>query len=190
MSENPPTETGPLENVAAEIERHVGATGWDQPPQIFALVDTAELLRAQPGLTGEVGGETTAVPAGSLTPVEQEPLPDAPLDETLGRIAWPEGVRGCALVHEIVVLPPGAEEEMPADADAAEYAARHPDRREARLAVAVLRDGTRASVVRVRGNAGTGGMDRPDGMDDTEDSVLTAPDIAPNLAEALLATLR
>lgn len=178
MSENQSTASGPLENVAAEVERHVGSTGWDQPPQIFALVDTAELLRAQPGLAENVNGGAATLLDGTLTPVEQEPLPDAPLDETLGRIAWPDGVRGCALVHEIVVLPPGAEEEMPADADATEYAAGHPDRREARLAVAVLRDGSRASVVRLRGDA------------EEEDSVLTAPDIAPNLAEALLATLR
>lgn len=178
MSDIPPAPTAPLENIAAEVERHVGSAGWDQPPQIFALVDTAELLRTQPGLADSVGVGAGVVPDGSLTPVEQEPLPDAPLDETLGRIAWPEGVRGCALVHEIVVLPPGAEEAMPADADAAEYAANHPDRREARLSVAVLRDGSRASVVRLRG----------DGQED--DSVLTAPDLAPNLAEALLATLR
>ncbi|HEY9472301.1 MAG TPA: PPA1309 family protein, partial [Mycobacteriales bacterium] len=122
MSEIPPVSAAPLENIAAEVERHVGSTGWDQPPQIFALVDTAELLRTQPGLADSVGAGIDVMPDGSLTPVEQEPLPDAPLDETLGRIAWPEGVRGCALVHEIVVLPPGAEEAMPADADAAEYA--------------------------------------------------------------------
>lgn len=178
MTENSPSTPGPLENVAAEVERHVGTAGWDQPPQLFALVDTAELLQAQPGLASTVGIITDTVPDGSLTPVEQEPLPDAPLDETLGRIAWPDGVRGCALVHEIVVLPPGAEDSMPEDTDTAEYAARHPDRREARLAVAVLRDGARASIVRLRG------------ADGAQDDLLTAPDIAPNLAEALLATLR
>lgn len=174
-----PSTSAPLENVAAEVERHVDTTGWDQPPQIFALVDTAELLRAQPGLADSVGGGSPdAVPDGALTPVEQDPLPDAPLDETLGRIAWPDGVRGCALVHEILVLPPGAEDGMPDGADATQYAAEHPERREARLAVAVLRDGSRASVVRLRGE------------DSEDDSVLTAPDIAPNLAEALLSTLR
>jgi hypothetical protein len=178
MTDNTPTTSGPLENVAVEVERHVSASGWDQPPQIFALVDTAELLRAQPDLADAVGVTAETVADDSLTPVEQDPLPDAPLDETLGRIAWPEAVRGCALVHEIVVLPPEAEDAMPEDADAAEYAARHPDRREARLAVAVLRDGTRASVVRLRGTDGE------------EDALLTAPDVAPNLADALLATLR
>lgn len=178
MTENPPVTPGPLENVAAEVERHVSTSGWDQPPQIFALVDTVELLRAQPGLADTVGVAAEAVPEDSLTPVEQEPLPDAPLDETLGRIAWPDTVRGCALVHEIIVLPPEAEDAMPEGVDAAEYAAQHPDRREARLAVAVLRDGSRASVVRLRGTDGE------------EDALLAAPDVAPNLADALLATLR
>lgn len=178
MTENTPAAPDSLENVAVEVERHVSESGWDQPPQIFALVDTAELLRAQPGLADTVGVTADLVTDDSLTPVEQDPLPDAPLDETLGRIAWPEAVRGCALVHEIVVLPPEAEDAMPADVDAAEYAAQHPDRREARLAVAVLRDGSRASVVRLRG------------VDGEEDSLLTAPDVAPNLSDALLATLR
>jgi hypothetical protein len=54
---------------------------------------------------------------------------------------------------------------------------RHPERREARLAVAVLRDGSRACAVRLRA-AG-----------EEDDAVLVGDDLVPNLAEALLETL-
>lgn len=178
MSETWYSNDSTLQNAVTEIERHVGTSGWDQPPQIFALVDTGELLRAQPELATAVGMAVDEVPDGALTPVQQDPLPDTPLDETLSHIAWSDEVRGCALVHEVVVLPPGAQESLPEDTDVADYAASHPDRREARLAVGVLRDGSRASVVRLRGAA------------EEEDSVLSTPDLAPNLADALLSTLR
>ena len=73
------------------------------------------------------------------------------------------------------MVPPAAEGEI-ADGDAT-AAAGHPDRREARLVVAVLRDGSSAAVLRLRG------------ADGGEDDLLTGPSIAPNLVEALLATL-
>ena len=64
---------------------------------------------------------------------------------------------------------------MPRHADVVDWASDHPERREARLAVAVLRDGSRACTVRLRG---------PD-----EDELLVGPDLAPALADALAATL-
>jgi hypothetical protein len=104
------------------------------------------------------------------------------VDETLSGIAWPDEVLGCALVHEVLVLPPTAEQTTPADeADALTWAATHPDRRDVRMVVGVLRDGTRASALRVRAD----GAD-PAAVDD----VLVAPDLAPNLADTLLETLR
>jgi hypothetical protein len=168
---------GPLTDAMVEVERHVAATGWDQPPQIFALVLTDELIRAEPDFAQHVGLPLESVPEGALTPIEQEPLPDGPLDDALAHIMWPAEVRGCCLVHEVVLLPPEAEADMPAEADALEYAAGHPDRREARVAVAVLRDGSRATAVRFRG------------PDESEDELLVGDDLAPNLSEALLATL-
>lgn len=170
----PPT---PLATALAEVERHADAAGWDRPPQLFALVQTAELLAREPALA-ERAGLAAEVPAGLYTPVEQEALPEGPLDEALGRIMWPVGVVGCALVHEVLVLPPQAEAARPALADPGEYARLHPDRREVRLAVAVLADGTSASAVRLRSEAGT------------DDDLLFGPDLAPNLTEALLATLQ
>jgi hypothetical protein len=84
------------------------------------------------------------------------------------------------LSQEIVLLPPTAEAEL-ADVDAA-AAASHPERREARLVVAVLRDRTSAAVLRLRD---IDGVDAADGVDK---ALLTGADLAPNLAAALLAT--
>ena len=167
----------PLTEALVEVERHVGAGGWDQPPQIFALVSTDELIRAEPEFARTVGLPVDEVPAGALTPIEQDPLPDGPLDDALAQIMWPAEVRGCCLVHEVVLLPPEAEAGMPQAPDALEYAANHPDRREARVAVAVLRDGSRVTAVRFRGPS------------QPEDELLVGDDLAPNLSEALFATL-
>ena len=113
---------------AREIEEFVAAAGWDQPAQIFALVPTAELLQREPNLAEELDE------AAPLTPIAQDSLPSEDLAEALGRIAWPEQVAGCALVQEIVVLPPEAEAELPSEADQARRtAAEHPERQEARL---------------------------------------------------------
>ena len=73
------------------------------------------------------------------------------------------------------MLPPEAEEGMPRHADVVDWAGSHPERREARLAVAVLRDGSRACTLRLRG--------------DEEDELLVGPDLAPALVDALAATL-
>ncbi|HVE98614.1 MAG TPA: PPA1309 family protein [Mycobacteriales bacterium] len=163
-----------LTNVAVEIERHVAASGWDQAPRLFALADTTELLDREPHLSTTLG----VAPTGPLTPVEQEPLPEGALDEVLADLAWPDEVLGCALVNEVVMLPAELADAVPADVDAAAWVAAHPGKREIRLAVAVLRDGSRAGCLRLRG-------DDPD-----DDEVLVGTDLVPNLAEALVATLR
>jgi len=162
-----------LPPVVAEIERHVASGGWDQPPRLYALVATEELVRQQPALAASLG--LVRGSAAPLTPVEQEQLPAEPLDEVLSRVAWPAEALGCAVVTEATVLPPGAEEKAPPDAaEAAQWAAGHPDRREVRMAVGVLRDGSRAAVLRLRSDP---------------DDLVTGPDLVPNLAAALAATL-
>ncbi len=170
-----------LQAVVGEVETHVAEAGWDQPPQLFALVDTEELLRAEPQLATTMG--IVAGQPGSLTPVAQEPLADAPLDEALARITFGAAVLGVVLAHEVVVLPPSAE------ADLGELeeldprtAAAHPGARDVRMVVGVVRDGSRAAVLRLRATPDEEGND---GIDDR----LTGPDLAPALAEALLATL-
>ena len=168
--------------LAREVEEFMAAGGWDQPPQLFALVPTAALLDEQPELAGQLDR------ANPLTPVAQEALPEGDLADALARIAWPDLVIGCALAQEIIVLPPGSESELPdvaeADADSLRRAAaNHPQRTEARLVAAVLREGQGACVMRLRGIGTT------EGTDETVDEVVESPDLAPNLIEALKATL-
>lgn len=156
-----------LQDVVGEVEQHVAEAGWDQPPQLFALVETEQLLRAEPQLASTMG--IVADRPGSLTPVAQDGLGDAPLDEALARIAFGASVLGVVLVHEVLVLPPSAEAAELAPQDAAA----HPAAQDVRMAVGVVRGGDRAAVLRLRA-----GNER-----------LTGPDLAPALAEALLATL-
>lgn len=184
----PPALLRILDAVAAEIEAHLAAGGWDQAPALFALVPTA-LIAAEPNGAELLGlSPDDQIAPDSLTPVAQEDLPDGPLDEMLAGIDWPQAVTGCALAQEILILPPDAEAEIDSAVELAgeigtavelDQAARHPDRREARLVVAVLRDGTTASVLRLRGRAGR----------DEADEIAFGADLAPNLNEALLATL-
>ena len=160
--------------VVGEVEEHVAEAGWDQPPQLFALVDTEELLRAEPQLARTMG--LVAARPGSLTPIAQEELAPGPLDEALATIVFGPEVLGVVLAHEVLVLPPAAEQQI-GDADPVDYAASHPERREVRMVVGVARDGSRECVLRLRGR---------DGEDDER---LSGSDLAPALADALLATL-
>ncbi len=172
-----------LEAIAAEIEAFVGHSGWDLPPTLFALVPT-RLLAADPAAAAVLSpsdphlapDETSGA---AITPIAQEELPDEPLDQLLAQIGWPEEVVGCALSQEIVMLPPSAESELDdlLISSAGSKVGDHPDRREARLVVAVLRDGSSASILRLRGTAGQG------------DDLLSGADLAPNLIAALSDTL-
>jgi hypothetical protein len=170
-----------LEPTLAEVESHVHAAGWDQRAILFALVRAGQFAADDPATAARLGIDTA--PPESLTPVEQEAFPEQPLDEMLAGITWPDTVDGCVLAQEILVLPPSAETEAEDGGTArtpeAEFAraAGHPHRREARLVVGVLRDGSTAALLRLRPGAGG-----------TESDVLTGPDLAPNLAAALLAT--
>jgi hypothetical protein len=171
--------TTPLAQALAEIDTYASAGGWDLPPRLYALVRTAELLEQEPGLADRLGLEVGA--PDSLTPVEQDELDvTQPLDEVLAGIAWPAEVAGCALVNEVLILPPGVEDEAPNGGDsdaAAEWAAAHPLRREVRMIVGVLRDGSRESLLRVRAINGA------------DDDVVGGEDLVPQLADALAATL-
>lgn len=168
-----------LPATAREVEEFVAAGGWDQQPQLFALVATATLLASQPELAGQLDAQA------ALTPVAQEAFPDGELDAALAAIEWPDSVAGCALAQEIVILPPAAEADLgqlPDDpAQARHAAAGHPQRREARLVAAVLRDGVGACVLRLRAGCSA---------DQRSDELVEDPQLAPNLLRALLATLR
>lgn len=165
----------PLVTSALETERHVAGAGWDQPPRLFALVRTAGLLEREPHLRAQLEqGEDDG-----LTAIEQEGLPqDSSLESVLAQLAWPEEVDGVALAVERLVVPPEAERDLPEDPEqASEALAAHPDRKDVRLLVAVLRDGESACLLRQRDH-------------DTDDKVASGPDIAPGLVQALSATLQ
>ncbi|MCW2598351.1 MAG: hypothetical protein JWM02_180 [Frankiales bacterium] len=165
-----------LLSVVGEVEGHVAEAGWDQPAQLFALVDTEDLLRAEPQLAESMG--LVVARPGSLTPIAQDPLKDTPLDEQLASLVFGPGVLGVVLVHEVLVLPPSAEGALDDTDDPTAAAAEHPERREVRMAVGVMRDGSRESVLRLR-SAGA----------DLEDERVTGGDLVPGLADALMATL-
>lgn len=165
-----------LSRLTLEIEKHAAALGWDQPPQLFALVETADLLRREPQLAGQLG--IADAEPGGLTPVEQGELPaHRSLDELLAGISWPPEVLGAAITVERLMVPPSAEQAMPQDEGAAlAWLAQHPERQEVRIVVAVLRDGSREAALRLRAY-------------DDERSVLSGRDLVPGLADALAATL-
>lgn len=181
-----------LSHAVHEIIDFVDAEGWDRPPVMFALVPTALLAAAEPTLSDQLDD------GHEYTPIVQHLLPDdveggsPALHEFLATTSWPESVSGCALVQEIVVLPPSAETDLDealvprlADRHAADDAAlgaahAHPDRREARLITAVLRDGPSMSLLELR----------PTDDDPFAGAELrVADDLAPQVVEALYATL-
>ncbi|GAB2626077.1 PPA1309 family protein [Streptomyces capparidis] len=173
-----PLAASPLTRAVLEIDEYAAGLGWDQPARLFALVDTGDLRRQEPGLAERLGLDDSAAP-GTLTPIEQDELPaDVGLDEFLATIAWPDSVTGCAMVVERLMLPAGAETDVPqgiGEAELAEWVAAHPSRQEVRMTVAVLRDGARESALRLREK-------------DSPTEVLTGANLVPGLADALAAT--
>ncbi|WP_067990453.1 PPA1309 family protein [Nocardia pseudobrasiliensis] len=177
-----------------EVAEFADAEGWDRPPQMFALVPTVDLVAAEPTLQDELDD------GAELTPIAQEPFPEdidggsPALDEFLATTSWPPAVQGCVLVQQIVVLPPDAEQTLDdaiapllADRDAADRAARdaavtHPGRRDARLFAGVLRDGVSLCLLQIRPET-----DEEDPFGDID--LRTAPNLAPNLVDALRHTL-
>lgn len=160
-----------------EIEQHVAEGGWDQPARLYALVDTADLVRREPALASLMGLDAASA-AGSFTPVEQDQLrPDQLLEQVLDKIAWPAEVAGCAAVVERLVLPPDADGTVPEDPEAAEqYAREHPDRQEVRMVAGVTRTGSTYCALRLRAH-------------DEDTSVVGGADLVPALVAMLAATL-
>ncbi|MFD7461523.1 MULTISPECIES: PPA1309 family protein [unclassified Streptomyces] len=176
---NTPMAASPLTRAVLEIDEYASGLGWDQPARLFALVDTARLRAQEPALAAQLGLADEQENTAALTPIEQDEIPtDKALDEFLATIAWPDAVAGCALTVERLMLPPSAEAQVPQDLDEAalaKWVAKHPERQEVRMTVAVLRDGARESALRLREK-------------DSATEVLTGSDLVPGLAEALAAT--
>ena len=163
---------GALADAVREVEAHASRAGWDQPAQLFALVETTDLMQREPHLAEVLGVQAQD---HGLTPVEQETTSES-LEELLASILWPPEVAGCAVVLEALTVPPDAKH-VPAEAEAAaEYAAAHPDREEARIVAGALRTGEGFCAIRQRAH-------------DDDDMVLTGPDLVPALLELLHTTL-
>ena len=159
-----------------EIESHSAEAGWDQPGRLFALVDTAALVRREPVLASAMGLDDSSA-AGSMTPIEQEQLPPDRFEASLAEIAWGPEVTGCAAVVERLVLPPEADDAIPEDpTEAAAYAAEHPERQEVRMVVGVTRAGASYCALRLRAH-------------DDDHSVVGGADLVPELVALLGATL-
>lgn len=161
-----------------ELERHVREGGWDQPPRLFALVLTDELVGTEPGLAARLGLRSSADggPSGGLTAVEQDEFAaSGDLMSDLAAVAWPETVIGCAVCLERSFLSPGLEGQIPDDpAEAASFVAGHPQRQDVRVLVGVDRAGHRHGVARL--------VSAPE-------ELLAADDLVPGLSAALAHTL-
>jgi hypothetical protein len=168
-----------LTQAVLEIERYVSNSGWDQQARLFALVDTHQLVEAEPQLAAQLGLAADPDAPDTLTPIEQDEIPpNVPVDEFLAQIAWPEAIVGCALVIERLMLPPAAETKLPNTEDdrkLATWVAEHPDREEVRITVGVTRAGESESAIRLRSK-------------DSETEVLSGASLVPGLADALRAT--
>ena len=165
----------PLVRVCLDIERHVGALGWDQPARLFALVSTAELLAAEPSLAASLAEGDEPAP-DALSAVEQDDFhAGGDLIEDLARIVWPEVVLGCALSVERVFVPPEVEPDIPDEPDAAaDFVNTHPRRQDVRVVVAVTRAPATHGVARLK---------------TAPDELLSGADLVPGLARALARTL-
>ncbi|MDL9936807.1 PPA1309 family protein [Gordonia sp. ABSL1-1] len=141
---------------------------------VFALVSTRLLAELEPGAVAE---DDTS----ELSPILQE-IDD--LDDFLARAAWPEQVVGAAISMDIVVVPPKpGEPGTPRPARPEDDVDDAGDRRSARLAVGVLRDGPRLAVMRLYPEADGSSAD-----DGAADELLTHPELAVELRDALAAT--
>lgn len=161
-----------------ELDRHLGAAGWDQPTRLFGLVLTDQLVAAEPALAAELGLRTTAegAPPAALTAVEQEDfVTTGDLLADLDVLEWPDTVFGCAVSTERTFLPAAYEGEIPDDPTAAaHYLAAHPARQELRVVVGADRLGHRHGVARLASQP---------------DELLGGEDLVPGLASALARTL-
>ena len=149
-----------LEQTVRDVDRHVAEAGWDQPTRLFAVAETATLREREPSLATRLSAGPEDQP---LTTIEQDGLPAAEdLDELLGSITWPDSVDGVAISTERVMVSP----------DDTGQQARH----ELRITMAVLRDGSRCTALRLRDH-------------DDADSLVIGEDLVTGLGELLLSTL-
>ena len=148
----------------AEVDEFAAVAGWNAPRRMFALVDTRELLAAEPGLAGSIDA------AAELTPIAQDDLPGDGLADALAGISWPSEVLGCVLLVGI-----GTGSVADSAFDGTVTGGAEPETvSEGRLIVGVLRDRPGgACLLRWR---------------EHPDQPISDPRLAPGLVDALQAT--
>ena len=162
-----------------EIESHVAAAGWDQPARLYALVETARLVRTSRRWPRAMGLDDASA-AGLADPGRAGPARrEQPLEATLESIVWPAEVAGCAAVVERLVLPPGADAELPDDPTRG-TGVRHASTRTGTRSGSppgVTRAGATYCALRLREH-------------DDDHSVVDGTDLVPGLLDLLRATLQ
>jgi hypothetical protein len=149
-----------LEQTTRDLDVYVAADGWDQPTRLFAISETRQLIEREPSLAAQLLGSAAESP---WTTIEQEGLPKHnDLDELLRGIGWPPSVDGVAVSAERIMVPPTG-----SDRDS---------QHELRLTMAVLRDGSRCTVLRLREH-------------DSPETVVVGEDLVTGLGDLLMHTL-
>ena len=168
--------TDPLSIAALDTERHVGSAGWDQPPRLFALVPTAELLTREPQLAA--GLTVSDQIEGALTAIEQEDLPETDsIESLLGQIAWPDTVARLRHRRRAPRRPTGGRARPPLATTTRRWPSSPgtPTVATSGCSRPSTRDGSSICLLRQREH-------------DSDDRVATGSDIAPGLVAALRAT--
>jgi hypothetical protein len=169
IQEGSSEEMDSLVSAMLEAEVYVARRGWGQAPQLFSLAKKSSLAAADQELSDKLQDSEP----DTLIPIEQDPLDEGQPFDVLADIRWPDEVVGCVLVTEIVTLPSEAEKDAPDDPVAAEqWASARPDKREARLAVCVSRDGDYICGLRIK----------------DDDDIEIGADLADDIVAALLGT--
>ena len=166
-----------LATAVLEIESHIAEAGWDQPAQLYALVDTARIVEQEPELRRRRWGWTPPRQTDPSPRWSRTRLPDQTLEVMLESIVWPPEVTGCAAVVERLVLPPDVDGDIPDDPVAAEeFAREHPLRQEVRIVAGATRAGATYCALRLRAH-------------DDDSSVVDGTELVPGLLDLLRSTL-
>ena len=161
-----------------EIESHIAEGGWDQPSRLYALVDTAALVRREPELASAMGLDDASAD-GLAHPgragAAARPTGSSP---TLASIAW--GRRGDRLRgrRRAAGAAAGRRRRDPRRPEPPRRRTprEHPDRQEVRIVVGVTRAGATYCALRLRAH-------------DDDQSVVGGADLVPELITLLGATL-
>lgn len=162
-----------------ELEQLANETGWDQSPQLYALVKTREIIDKLTFLTDEEHQaltQTTLVNPEHLFSIYQDQM-DNPI-EKLHTVYFDEEVAGVALVMERIMIPADAETAIPEEEQARDqYLLSHHQREDIRMAVGVLRSGETWCAIRSRSH-------------DDDKLVAQGPTLIPEVIKALAETLK